>query len=46
MPRVDTIVFLDFPRHDLPLARNRAISHTVGRHGLDLHEGCPEKIDL
>ena len=46
MPRVDTIVFLDFPR-TICLWRviARYLAHR-GRTRQDVTDGCPEKIDL
>jgi adenylate kinase family enzyme len=46
MPAVDTVVWLDFPRHVCLWRVTKRLLNYLGRTRPDLPEGCPEKIDL
>ena len=46
LPRADTVVWFDYPRHICLYRALRRAAAGYGRTRPDLGEGCPERIDL
>ncbi len=46
LPKTDTIIYLDIPRHVCVWRVAKRVGRTYGRSRADLGEGCPEKLDL
>jgi len=46
LPKTDTIIYLDVPRHICVWRVAKRVARTYGRSRVDLGEDCPEKLDL
>ena len=45
LPKTDTIIYLDIPRHICVWRVAKRVVRTYGRSRPDLGEGCPERLD-